>query len=67
MPASEKITVEFHLDADGKVVDITSPNGKHSKEDPHPPHSWASAVIATKHSPGCMYIWNGFQWVKVCF
>ena len=61
----EKISVEFHLDKEGKVVDVTSANCKCSKDDPQPPHAWASAVITTKHSPGCFYIWIG-HWIKVC-
>ena len=66
--AVEKISVDFHLDKEGKVVGVTSANGKVSDgEDAHPqpPHAWASAVITTKHSPGCFYIWIG-HWIKVC-
>ena len=64
---AEKITVDFHLDDDGKVIDAT-PHGqaKGAKDDPHPPHAWASAIIATKHSPGCVYIWTPTGWKKVC-
>jgi hypothetical protein len=67
MPAiKETIAVEFHLDEEGKVVDVTSPHGNHSKDAPMPPHAWASAIIATRHSPGCIYIWTGTGWVKIC-
>jgi hypothetical protein len=65
-PARETIPVEFHLDENGKVIDVTSPHGKHSKDAPSPPHAWASVIIATKHSPGCIYIWTGTGWVKIC-
>jgi hypothetical protein len=62
----ETIPVEFHLDEEGRVVDVTSPHGKHSKTAPNPPHAWASAVITTKHSPGCIYFWTGTNWVMIC-
>jgi hypothetical protein len=64
----DKISVDFHLDKDGKVVDVTSDKGIVSdgeKAHPTPPTAWASAVITTKHSPGCFYIWIG-RWIKVC-
>jgi hypothetical protein len=64
--AREKISVEFHLDEEGKVVDITSANATCSEGDPQSPHAWASAIISTKHSPGCIYIWNGTRWIKIC-
>jgi hypothetical protein len=66
MPTRETITVEFHLDEDGKVVDVTSPQGKHRKAAPQPPHAWASAIITTKHSPGCFFVWTGTDWVMIC-
>ncbi|MGB7933753.1 MAG: hypothetical protein WCH04_16305 [Gammaproteobacteria bacterium] len=62
----ETIPVEFHLDEEGNVVDVTSPHGKHSKDAPMPPHAWASAVVTTKHSPGCFYVWIAGGWVKIC-
>jgi hypothetical protein len=62
----ETIPVEFHLDEEGKVVDVTSPHGKHSNDAPMPPHAWASAIITTKHSPGCFYVWVIDHWVKIC-
>ena len=66
MAIRETIPVEFHLDEEGKVVEVTSPQGKHSMGAPQPPHAWASAIIATKQSPGCIYIWTGTGWVKIC-
>ena len=62
----EKIQVDFHLDEEGKVVDVTTPKGKRSEDAPMPPHAWASAIITTKHSPGCIYIWTGSSWFKIC-
>lgn len=63
----ETITVVFHLDADGCVVDATSPDkSKESVKHPEEPSSWASAIISSKNSPGCVYIWTGRRWKKIC-
>ena len=62
----EKITVEFHLDENGCVVDATSPEKKDSVAHPEAPHAWASAIISTKHSPGCIYVWTGRRWKRIC-
>ena len=62
----ETITVVFHLDADGRVVDATSSDKKDSVEEPKEPHAWSSVIISTKHSPGCIYIWTGRRWKKIC-
>ena len=67
-PTPDKISVDFHLDQDGKVVGVTSDKGSVSEGDdaaPKPPHAWASAVVTTKHSPGCFYVWVG-RWIRIC-
>lgn len=68
--AVETISVNFHLDKDGRIVDVTPAdvNGKRSDGDdaqPNPPHACATAIITTKHSPGCFYVWVG-RWIRIC-
>ena len=65
--AVEIISVDFHLDKEGKVVDVTPTGGKakRSEGDPPPQYAWASAVHTAKQSPGCFYIWLG-RWIRIC-
>jgi len=65
MSASKKevIKVQFVMDEDGNISNIKDGDGNDAgDEDPTMPTSWASAVVATKNSPGKIYIWTGTRW-----
>jgi len=63
---TETITVQFVMNAKGAITEIRDGNGKPAvDEDPTSPTAWASAIVATKHSPGKIYIWTGTRWVCI--
>ena len=63
----EEIVVTFVMDKkNGKIKKVKNgkPGGKTSEEAPGANPTCGSAVVATKNSPGNIYIWIG-RWVCI--
>ena len=64
MDASKKevITVRFIMEEDGTICDVQKGNGDPAAVEAPTEATWASAVVASKNSPGKIYIWTGTRW-----
>ena len=60
----ETIIVKFVMNKkNGKIEKIKDKdNNDAPDEDPSFPTTWASAIVASKNSPGKIYIWTGTKW-----
>ena len=68
MPNTVKWQVEFEMNQQGKIINvskISGGDGGKPPDHPTPPHSDVVIMMATKHSPGHLCFWINNQWI--CF
>ena len=60
----EEISVKFIMEADGTISDVIQgkDKGDPAAEEAPTEATWASAVVASKNSPGKIYVWTGTKW-----